>query len=134
MNCHLLVPDLFWPAAAGSEPYRDLALPGLETILGRGRHVRTAGTSLERWLAGAFALPPELPLAPYALLADGIQPGEHWWMQADPVHLKVHRDRLILADASRLDIGIEEAGDFVAALNVQLAPEQMSFFAPTDAR
>jgi hypothetical protein len=134
MNAHLLVPDLFWPAAAGGEPYRGLALPALETMLGRGRHVRTAGTSLERWLAAAFALPPQLPLAPYALLADGGEPGEHWWMQADPAHLKVHRDRLILADATRLGITSDEAADLVAALNAQLAPDGIALIAPTPGR
>lgn len=130
MNCHLLVPDLFWPAAAGSAPYRDLALPALETLLARGRRVRTAGSSLERWLAAAFALPAEVPLAPYALRGDGGEPGDHAWIHADPIHLKVHGGRLILADASRLAITTEEARDFVAALNAHFAADGIAFEAP----
>jgi hypothetical protein len=130
MDCHLLVPDLFWPAAAGAEPYRELAAPSLETLLGRGRRARVAGASLERWLAAAFATSDGLPLAPYALRGDGGEPGTHCWMYADPVHLKVHGDRLILADASRLSLSAEEARDFVSKLNVQFATEGIEFTAP----
>jgi hypothetical protein len=130
MNCHLLVPDLFWPAAAGGDPYRDLRLPALETILARGHTTRSGGTSLERWLAAAYALPVELPLAPYALRGDGGEPGEHFWMHADPVHLKLHGNRVILADSSRLRITGEEAREFITALNSQLAPEGITFVAP----
>lgn len=130
MDCHLLVPDLFWPAAAGGEPGRDLELPALETLLARGSRTRTAGASLERWLAAAYGLPGELPLAPFSLLGDGGEPGDHWWMHADPVHLKVHGNRLVLAEASRLRLSAEEVREFIAALNAQFAPEGIAFFAP----
>src|SRR5262245_40785068 len=104
MNCHLLVPDLFWPAASGAEPARSLRLPALETILARGKTATTPGSSLERWLAQAFSLPEGLPLAPYSLRGDGGEPGDALWTHADPVHLKLHGKRLILADASRLNV------------------------------
>jgi hypothetical protein len=130
MNCHLLVPDLFWPAAAGGEASRGLELPALETILARASTARTAGGGIERWLAAAYALPADLPLAPYALHGDGVDPGDGIWMHADPVHLKVHGNRLILADASRLSIADDEAREFVAALNAQLTPERMMVVAP----
>ena len=134
MNCHLLVPNLFWPAAVGAEPYRDLELPSLQTLLARGRRTRTGGHSLERWLASAFGLPDDLPLAPFALRGDGGEPGEHCWMHADPIHLRVHGDRLILADASRFSITAEEAREFVAALNSHFAAEGMLFVAPSPQR
>lgn len=125
----MLVPDLFWPAAAGDEPYRGLALPALETLLGRGRRVRTPGSSLERWLAGRYHLADGLPLAPFSLRGDGGEPGADCWMRADPVHLKLHGDRLILADASRLAVTPDEAREFVAALNSHFAGEGISFVA-----
>jgi hypothetical protein len=130
MDFHLLVPDLFWPAAAGAEPYRELPAPALECILARGRRVRGAGMSLERWLGTAFAAPVALPLAPYALRGDGGESGTQFWIHADPVHLKVHGDRLILAEASRLDISPDEARDFVSQLNAQFAAEGLEFTAP----
>ena len=129
MDCHLLVPDLFWPSAAGKEASRGLALPALETIFARADTTRTAGSGVERWLAGAYGLPADLPLAPFSLQGDGHDPGENIWMHADPTHLKVHGDRLILADASRLSITEEEARDFATALNAQLAPEGIEFIA-----
>jgi len=134
MHCHLLVPDLFWPASAGADPYRGLALPALETLLARGRRSRIPGGSLERWLAGAYRLADVLPLAPYSLRGDGADPGAHWWMRADPVHLKFDRDRLILADASRLAVTPEEARDFVAALNSHFDEEGIAFAAPRPQR
>jgi hypothetical protein len=134
MNFQLIVPDLFWPAAAGSAPYRDLALPSLEMILARGQRIRTTGSSLERWLAAAFALPAELPLAPYALRGEGRGPGDDFWIHADPVHLKVHGDRLVLADATRLDITSEEAREFISALNAQFAADGIALEAPNPER
>jgi hypothetical protein len=130
MNFDLLVPELFWPAGAGAEPYRDLDLPALETLLARGARTQAAGASLERWLAAAHGLSADLPLAPYSLRGDGVEPGDHWWLRADPVHLKVHGDRLVLADASRLALTAEEAGQYVATLNSHFAAEGVTFVAP----
>ncbi len=132
MNCHLLVPDLFWPAAAGIEPYRGLELPALESLLARGRSRKTAGRSLERWLAGAYHVVPQhdLPLAPLALRGDGAEPGPHWWMRADPVHLRVQGDRLMLADASRFTVTVEEARDYLAVLNRHFGADGITLVAP----
>ena len=134
MNLHLLVPELFWPAAAGGEPYRGLLLPALETLLARGAGTRSAGASLERWLAAAHGLSAELPLAPYSLRGDGVAPGDQWWLRADPVHLKVHGDRLVLADASRLALTADEARQCIATLNRHFADEHMAFIAPSPER
>lgn len=134
MNLDLLVPELFWPAAAGSEPYRDLALPALEILLARGERTRTTGTSVERWLAGAYQLDHELSLAPYSLRGDGGEPADHVWARADPVHLRVHGDRLVLADAARLALTADEAREYVAALSPHFAADGMAFFAPVPQR
>jgi len=130
MDCHLLVSDLFWPASAGNEPYSGLALPALETLLARGQRLRTPGASLERALAAQYRLPDTLPLAPFSLRGDGGEPGADWWVRADPVHLKVHRDQLVLADASRLAVTAEEARDCVATLNSHFASDGITFVAP----
>jgi hypothetical protein len=130
MDCHLLVSDLFWPASAGNEPYAGLALPALETLLARGRRLKTSGASLERALAAQYRLPDSLPLAPFSFRGDHGEPGTDWWLRADPAHLKLHRDQLVLADASRLSIQPDEARDCVAALNSHFASEGISFIAP----
>jgi hypothetical protein len=51
-------------------------------------------------------------------------------MRADPVHLKIHGDQLILADASRLAVTPEESRECVAALNSHFASDGISFVAP----
>lgn len=130
MHCHFVVPDLFWPASVGAEPYRGLELPALELAFARGRGARTAGGSLERWFVAAYGLGSGLPLAPFTLRGDGGDPGPHGWMRADPVHLKVHGDRLVLADASRLALRHDEARDLVAALNRHFGTEGITFLAP----
>ena len=130
MNCHFLVPNLYWPAAAAAEPYSGLDTPALETLIARGRRTRTTGASLERWLADAYGLPAGLPLAPYALRGDGIDPGNDGWVHADPVHLKVHRDHLILADAARIHVSTDEAREFIALLGAHLAAENIAIVAP----
>jgi hypothetical protein len=130
MDCHLLVSDLFWPASAGTEPYGGLALPALETLLARGRRSKTPGGSPERWLAAQYQLPDTLPLAALSLRGDGGEPGIDCWIRADPVHLRVHGDRMVLADASRLAVTPEESRECVAALNSHFASESVSFVAP----
>ncbi len=132
MNCHLLVPDLFWPAAAGVEPYRGLVLPALETLLGRGRRTKTPGRSVERWLADAYRIGsrPDLPLAPLILRGDGGEPGDDWWLQADPIHLRVHGDHLILAEATRFTVARDEAQQLVTTLNSHFSEEGITFVAP----
>lgn len=134
MNCHLLVTDLFWPASAGNDPYHGLELPALETLLARGQRTKTSGASLERWLAGTFGLADGLPLAPYSLRGDGGEPGADWWMRADPVHLKFHGDRLLLADASQLALTPDESRECLAALNAHFIDEGISFVAPRPER
>lgn len=134
MNCHLLVPDLFWPASAGNAPYYGLEAPALETLLARGRRVKIPGASLERWLAAQYRLADGLPLAPFSLRGDGGEPGGDWWMHADPVHLKVHGDRLLLTDASRLAVTPDESRECLAALNTHFAAEGFSFVAPRPER
>jgi hypothetical protein len=136
MNCHLLVPNLFWPATAGVAPYAALALPALEMMLARGARARLAGCCLERWLAAAFHVDPTdaSPLAPLALRGDGVEPGSHCWITADPVHLKVHGAHVILAEASRYTIARQEADELVAALNAHFGARGIAFIAPTPQR
>lgn len=134
MNFDLLVPNLFWPAAAGAEPYRDLELPALQALMSRGQRARGGGSSAERWLAAVYGLPDALPLAPFALRGDGGEPGDGAWLCADPVHLKVHGDRLILADTSHFSITADEARELTAALNAHFAADGVKFLAPVPQR
>jgi hypothetical protein len=111
MHCELLVPGLF--AAAGGA-----RLPSLELLLARGRCTSAGSESVEDWLHEAFELG-DAPLAAGALTLLGAngEPGTRSWLRADPVHLRLMRDRLVLAPAAALDIKSADAQALCEALN-----------------
>src|SRR3954471_14895766 len=117
MHCELLAPGLF--AAPGA-----LRLPSLELLLARGRCTSAGSQTVEAWLHEAFELDEE-PLAAGALtlLGAGHEPDQRFYVRADPVHLRLMRDRLVLAPAAALRIQREEAAALCEALNGHFAAE-----------
>src|SRR5258707_572711 len=115
MHCELYIPDFF--SRDGLQRAESAA--AAETLIARGRPRRTALVSREAWLFGRFGVPRQRdwPVAPYTLLADGRAPGPHYWMRADPVHLQVGRDSLVLADSAAFEVSRAESEALVAALN-----------------
>jgi hypothetical protein len=115
MHCQLFIPD-FLPAAGAPAGGR---LDALETLLARGRRTRRAAVSSEAWLLARFEVPKQRdwPVAPYSLLADGGATERHFWMRADPVHLRVGRDSVALMDSEAFDVSRGEAEALVEALN-----------------
>jgi hypothetical protein len=139
MHCHLLVPDLFWPEREFTDAYRELGLPALERLLSRGRRTRADAApgeenSAEAWLCRHFGVERQgqvdWPVAPYSLLADGGEPGAHYWLRADPVHLKLEGNRVVLADSGVFPVSQREADGLVGELNAHFAAEGMVFSAP----
>ena len=106
MHCELVVPGLF-AAAAGSR------LPALELLLARGRARSGERQPLEGWLREAFGLDEPLPAG--ALTAPA--PGDAFWARADPAHLRLMRDRLILVPAQAFSIAAHEAAALCEALS-----------------
>jgi hypothetical protein len=134
MHCQLLVPGLLFHAS-GAEPCRDLPLPVLERLLATGTRTWLPGRSMEAWLMERFGLSKgSQPVAPLTLLADGMAPGNHYWLRADPVHLKVAGDRLVLVDAAGFGIAREEAAALAETLNADFASGQTRLFALNPAR
>src|SRR5437764_9027064 len=117
MHCELLAPGLF--AAPG-----ELRLPSLELLLARGRCTSAGSQTVETWLQEGFELDEE-PLAAGALtlLGAGNEPDQRFYVRADPVHLRLMRDRLVLAPAPALRIQREEAAALCEALNRHFAAE-----------
>ncbi|HEX3098273.1 MAG TPA: hypothetical protein VHQ02_11170 [Usitatibacter sp.] len=127
MPLDLLVPDLLAPADAPAG-LRDLRLPALEKWLARADVARSAAVGADRWLAERFALLPSPPMAAIALAGeDAPRAGE--WLRADPVHLRIDGDSLVLHDASVLALGLEDARALVAALQAHFAPDGLHFHA-----
>jgi hypothetical protein len=130
MLCTLLVPELFLPRAVSDDAYRDLPLPALEQLCSRATRSNQAPQGHDAWLCQAFAVAPQpdWPVAPFALIADGGDAADYFWLRADPVHLRATRDSVSLADASVLSIRSGEAELLVAALNAYFADDTRQFF------
>ena len=135
MHLHIVIPDLFWPRSDEHELYRDLRLPALELLLARGRRSVSPLGGYERWIAAQFGVHgDDVPVAPYRLLGEGIDPGASRWLCADPVHLEAGMDSVSLSEAAFLDIDGTEAAALVDALNGHFSGEGIQLVAPAPAR
>lgn len=111
MHCELLVPALFAGEAAE-------ALPAIELLLARARASGSERCGVQGWLQEAFGIEEgAAPAGALTLLGAGGEPGEACWARADPVHLRVMRDRLILVPGHALGVTAEEARSLCEALN-----------------
>lgn len=136
MSCTLLIPHLWWPRDAGKEAYRDLAVPVLGTCLARATRRIFPAIGWEAWLCQAFEVERQhdWPIAPVALTLDGGDPGNAYWLRADPVHLRAHRDQLLLADSSAFNLSECESHSLIQALNGHFQAEGLHFTAPCPER
>ncbi len=145
-NVHLVIPDLFLPEGVATEVCADLRLAALEKILARGSSTSTnpstkplvlsgvegsgrtgEGGYLENHLCELFGVTctEDAQIAPISASFDGLAEG--CWLRADPVHLHLQRDQLLLAGVQP---GGEEAAAFCESLNEHFAGQGMEFFAP----
>jgi hypothetical protein len=130
MHCHLLIPYLIPPTSGDDPALRGLALPALETLLARGREQVSSACAMDAWLCRAFNVVQQhdWPVAPLTLLADGGEPGTHYWLRADPVHLQLMRDRVILVDSNAFTLSRDEADQLADALNRHFQSDGMIFY------
>jgi hypothetical protein len=112
MHCELAVPGLLSADSAAR-------FPALELLLARGREAGDEPASLEQWLAVSFGLEDDatLPMGALTLLAAGRDPGAERWVRADPVHLRLLRDRMALVPADAFGLSAEEADALCETLN-----------------
>lgn len=122
MNLQVCVPSLFWPDDTFPGIYQGLKLPALEMLLARGECARSQPHTLESWLCDRFgvAKQQDWPVAPVTLEAEPVanrQAGDGYWLRADPVHLHMEQNRMVLADSQVIRISQEEADQLTATLN-----------------
>lgn len=130
----LVVPDLLWADPdLRREATRELPLPALGWLLGRGQ-ARAQAQSASACLAELFAAPADLPVARALARADGLAADDGHWLCADPVHLRVEQDYLLLADARMFALNQAEADALVASLNSHFGQDGLCFYAPTPNR
>jgi len=128
MHCELLVPALFPARARLLAALAAQRLPALELLLARGRHAGHECALPERWLLEQFGCSgAPLPAGALTALADGagadVSSVDGSWSRADPVHLRVDRDRLTLVPGAALEVSGEEAAALCEALNRHFSPE-----------
>ncbi len=79
------------------------------------------------WLCRQFGVEKQRdwPAAPFTLLARGGEPGSGYWLQAEPVHLQLLGNRIVLRNS--LDLADGEAANLTDALNLHFAQEGLTF-------
>lgn len=106
-----LIPHLFAEPAWVERALGNLRLTALETLRARGRLAPAPGDGIEAALCEALAIPrqADCPIAPITLEADGGTAGSAYWLRADPVHVQVLRDHLVLAGSTAFELSTHEA-------------------------
>lgn len=133
MNLTIAVPGLTWlDGLDGAEAARDLAVPALSRLLGRARLTRRS-VPLSQLLCEPFGLTAPA-IAGAAARLDGLATDGRAWLLADPVNLRIDRDRALLADVGVMHLAQDEADALVAALNRHFADDDLRFFAPHPGR
>lgn len=129
---HLYIPGLLPAPPLREAACAGLRLPGLETLLARARTESLPAMGKEAWLCRSFGVTRQRdwPVAALTLVRDGIDPGNAYWLRADPVHLHLHRGRLTLVDGAMMPLTAEESEAIVQSLNLHLRDSGRRLLAP----
>ncbi|PKO88461.1 MAG: hypothetical protein CVU16_13865 [Betaproteobacteria bacterium HGW-Betaproteobacteria-10] len=121
MRLTLLVPELIWPEPADQFTLGEISAPGLAWLLAHAAGQQQPRRPFENVLADSFGLS-QAPLAALRLLGENNEAARRGhWLCADPVHLRFHQERIILADAGAFELEDDEAQAIIAALNAEFA-------------
>lgn len=131
MNLHLYIPSLFWSDMTTLEIYQDLQLPSLEKLLSKSSIVQAQETDFCAWLCQSFNVKKQLdwPVAPITLRADyPNQPytNNNYWLRADPVHLRIEQNHIMLANSHIFELSPDEAKQYTSFINQNLNDETFS--------
>ncbi|MFB0935602.1 MAG: hypothetical protein QMB52_07490 [Propionivibrio sp.] len=116
----LLVPELLWPEPEDRDVLDGLDCPALTTLLVRSRPARRPPQSPEATLADLFGHTENVPYGAFRRLGERDMPAATQatsWIAADPVHLRFHQERLILAGGATLGITADEAEVLAGEMN-----------------
>jgi hypothetical protein len=122
LHLHLVIPALFGPGQSLSRQGGErVSAPALETLLSRARSgKRKHMFSLEGMVFSLFEIDApanaDLPIAAVTRVLDMGVIDKGWWLRADPIHLRPHQGRLILADAENLKLTQDEANQLAVEI------------------
>lgn len=126
-SVHIVIPDLFLPQQLAAFACADLRLPALEKMLSRAHASPIDLDTLESWLCERFGVD-DMAIAPISLQADGIPPGDAYWLCASPVGISLQRDEMVLR--SDITLSAAEALQLCESLNAHFAADGLRFVAP----
>lgn len=129
MNLHLVIPALCWPDTTQNQIYHELPLPYLEKLLAKSNRLSQSSEGLEAWLCQVFNIKKQQnwPIAPISLheeCASVIEGGKDYWIRADPVHLRIEQNHIMLADSHAFKMTSEEAEGFTSEINRNFMNEE----------
>ncbi|MBX3615666.1 phosphoglycerate mutase [Nitrosomonas sp.] len=132
MKLHLLIPQLFWPEKLQPEIYQALPAPYLSKLLSKSRFVVESAEDMESWLCKQFNIAEQQhnwPIAPLMLHIDApdmSKSNKDFWLRADPVHLRIEQNHIMLADSQAFQISQQEAEEIVDSINRNLGDQEFS--------
>jgi len=112
MHCELVVPGLVASAIRSAS---------IELLAARGQRDKALPQALEGWLQPAFGLGGKLNAGAISLYGAGGAPGDAAWTRADPVHMRVERERVLMVPATAFPVSREEAEELCGALTRHFA-------------
>ena len=121
MDLTLFIPELLWPEPADKLTLDSVDTPALNWLLGRNQVDVLPFVAPETSLARCFGYRNRIPygaLRQAGEMASQVNTiSQTEWICADPVHLRFHQERIILADAGAFEITEDEAFSLIAGLN-----------------
>ena len=134
MKLSFFIPGLTWlDRDNGAELCKDLALPALSMLLGRGvADLQAEPVTASHVLCQALSI--DTPVIAANLAQAAGLPSAPGWLLADPVNLRVDRDRALLGDVGIMNLAQAEADALIASLNDFFAEDGLRFYAPTPDR
>ncbi len=116
---HLIIAGLH-PEPGPSRAELFEGMPALKILLTRGQRFSGDFTLSPAQRLARFT-PPDSPhaiaLAPLRLAHEGLDASSPGWLCADPVHLRLMRDHILLGDAHTFELDVTEARALVDGLN-----------------
>lgn len=120
MRLTLLVPELIWSEPGDTEAQAPAAGSALAKILAQCHFRSRPNPGWESALRELAGLTADSSLAALRALGDGLAEARQdpaCWLCADPVHLRFHQERLVLADASGIGLATDECAGLSERLN-----------------
>ncbi|OJY19690.1 regulator [Pandoraea sp. 64-18] len=138
---HFLLPFALPASAHLPALLANLELPALEKLLARGVQAAqdvpadpfVPTLPHERWLTEAFGLPggpSRAPLAPFMLFEDSGMLDTRFWYCAQPAHIHIATDHLVLTDPAELALSHEDSAALFATAHALFAEVGGDLVAP----